>query len=58
MYLLALANSKQKAIEAAAPNAVFEPGTTIYVLTIIFFIVAVGMMWLIIRAGKGKDYGD
>ena len=54
MNLLGIANPKQKAIEivqtGGAPTGFFEPGS-------LFFWSAV-MVWLIIRAGKGKNYGE
>ena len=58
MNLLAVANAKEKAIEAVAPNAVFEPNTMLAAFAVLFFIASMGMIALIIRAGKNKDYGD
>ena len=55
---LLIANIKQKAIEAAAPNAVFEPGTLFPWLSAIFFLLSAVLIWLMIKAGKGKNYGD
>ncbi|MDP6859945.1 MAG: hypothetical protein QF426_08990 [Verrucomicrobiales bacterium] len=53
-----IANIKQKAIDAAAPNAVFEPGSFFPWASAIFFLVSVALIWLMIKAGKGKNYGD
>lgn len=58
MTLLAVTSTKQQAIEAAAPNAIFEPFPALPYLAAAFFIAAAGMVWLILRAGKGKNYGD
>ena len=55
---LLIANIKQKAIDAAAPNAVFEPGSCFPWASAIFFIVSAALVWLMIKAGKGKNYGD
>jgi len=54
---LLIANIKQKAIDAA-PNAVFEPGSFFPWASAIFFVVSVALIWLMIKAGKGKNYGD
>ena len=62
MTLLGIANPKQKAIEivqtVGAPTGFFEPGSLFFWLTIIFFLLSAVMVWLIIRAGKGKNYGE
>ena len=58
MNSLTVANAKQEAIDAVAPNAVFEPNTMLAAFAVLFFIASMGMIALIIRAGKGKDYGD
>ena len=54
----ALANPKQKAIDATSPNAIFEPSGTLVFLTAAFFIASAFMVWLIIRAGKDHDYNS
>ena len=41
-----------------APTGFFEPGSLFFWLTIIFFLLSAVMVWLIIREGKGKNYGD
>ena len=53
-----IANIKQKAIDAVAPNATFEPGSFFPWASAIFFMVSVALIWLMIKAGKGKNYGD
>ena len=53
-----IANIKQKAIDAVAPNATFEPGSFFPWASAIFFVVSVALIWLMIREGKGKNYGD
>ena len=62
MNLLGIANPKQKAIEivqtGGAPTGFFEPGSLFFWLTIIFLLLSAVMVWLIIRAGKGKNYGE
>lgn len=54
----AVANPKEEAMNAAAPNAVFEPFKGLPTLTVLFFIASAIMIWLIIRAGKNHDYGS
>jgi len=58
MDSLLIANIKQKAIDATAPNAVFEPGTFFPWASAVFFLVSAALIWLMIKAGKGKNYGD
>ena len=58
MAPLLIANIKQKAIDATAPNAVFEPGTFFPWASAVFFLVSAALIWLMIKAGKGKNYGD
>ena len=58
MDSLLIANIKQKAIDATAPNAVFEPGTFFPWASAVFFVVPAALIWLMIKAGKGKNYGD
>ena len=58
MKFLAVANAKQEAIDAVAPNAFFHPTTLLSAFAVLFFIAAMGLIWLIIRAGKNKDYGE
>ncbi len=58
MNFLAIANPKTEAIDAVAPNAFFAPTTLLSVFAVLFFFAAMGMIWLIIRAGKNKNYGD
>ncbi len=58
MAPLLIANIKQKAIDAVAPNAVFEPGSFFPWASAIFFVISVALIWLMIKAGKGKNYGD
>lgn len=55
---LLIANIKQKAIDAVAPNAVFEPGSFFPWASAIFFVLSVVLIWLMVKAGKGKNYGD
>lgn len=52
------ANPKQAAIDAAAPNAAFEPFPGLVALTVGFFLLSAFMIWLMIRAGKGYDYNS
>ena len=57
MNLIAVVDPKEKAAAQDAPNRFFEPeGWGIGAL--IFFIAATVMVLLILKAGKGKDYGD
>ena len=57
MNLIAVVDPKEKAAAQDAPNRFFEPeGWGIRAL--IFFIAATVMVLLILKAGKGKDYGD
>ena len=58
MDSLLIANIKQKAIDATAPNAVFEPGTFFPWASAVFFLVSAALIWLMIKVGKGKNYGD
>ncbi|MFP6873030.1 MAG: hypothetical protein VCA55_05910 [Verrucomicrobiales bacterium] len=57
MNLLAVVDPKEKAAAQDAPNRFFEPAGW-EIATVLFFIAATIMVLLIIRAGKGKDYGD
>ena len=57
MNLIAVVDPKEKAAAQDAPNRFFEPegwgiGASI------FFIASTIMVLLILRAGKGKNYGD
>ena len=57
MNLIAVVDPKEKASAQDAPNRFFEPeGWGIGAL--IFFIAATVMVLLILKAGKGKNYGD
>ena len=62
MNLLGTVNPKQRAIDvvetSGAPTGFFEPGSLFFWLTIIFFLASAAMVWLMIREGKGKNYGD
>ncbi|MCH2061439.1 MAG: hypothetical protein MK183_12510 [Verrucomicrobiales bacterium] len=57
MNLIAVVDPKAKAAAQDAPNRFFEPeGWGLG--AIIFFIASAIMILLILKAGKGKDYGD
>ena len=57
MNLIAVVDPKAKAAAQDAPNMFFEPeGWGIG--AIIFFVASVFMILLIMKAGKGKNYGD
>ena len=57
MNLIAVVDPKEKAAAQDAPNKFFEPeGWETGAL--IFFIAAALMILLILKAGKGKNYGD
>ena len=57
MNLIAVVDPKAKAAAQDAPNRFFEPAGW-EIATVLFFIAATIMVLLMIRAGKGKDYGD
>jgi len=57
MNPLAVIDPKEKAAAQDAPNRFFEPGGW-EIATALFFIAATIMALLIMKAGKGKDYGD
>ncbi len=57
MNPIAVLDPKAKAAAQDAPNRFFEPGGW-EIAAGLFFIAATIMVLLIIKAGKGKDYGD
>jgi len=57
MNLIAVVDPKAKAAAQDAPNRFFEPeGWGLG--AIIFFVFSAFMILLILKGGKGKDYGD
>ena len=57
MTLIAVVDPKEKAAAQDAPNRFFEPDGW-EIGAVIFFIVSVLMILLMLKAGKGKNYGD
>ena len=57
MNLIAVVDPKAKAAAKDAPNQFFEPDGW-GIAAALFFIAATIMVLLMIKAGKGKDYGD
>ena len=57
MYLIAVVDPKAKVAAHDAPNQYFKPDGW-GIATALFFLAATVMVLLIIKAGKGKDYGD
>ena len=57
MNFIAVVDPKAKAAAQDAPNRFFEPEAW-GLGAIIFFIFSAFMILLILKGGKGKDYGD
>jgi len=57
MYLIAVVDPKAKVAAHDAPNQYFKPDGW-GLAAALFFLAATIMVLLIIKAGKGKDYGD
>ena len=57
MNLIAVVDPKAKVAAHDAPNQFFKPDGW-GIATALFFLAAAVMVLLIIKAGKGKDYGD